>query len=79
MRKVRGASEAAVAAATGLTFHSDLAVAVGVASGEESLGLLLAERSGGGREVLQEEPGRRKQGSFQWESHPPPSPVSPFI
>lgn len=52
---------------SGLTFHSDLAIAVTVTGSEESLGLLVTERSGRGREVLQEQPGRRKRESFQVE------------
>lgn len=42
----------------GLTIDSDLAVTVTVTSGEESLGLLVGECSGGGNEVLQEQPDR---------------------
>lgn len=41
-----------------LTIDSDLAIAVTVTSGEEILGLLVSEGSGGSREVLQEQPGR---------------------
>ena len=48
-----------------LTFHSDLAVAIAVAGSEESLGLLVAQRSGRGREVLQEQPGWSKGESVQ--------------
>merc|ERR1719419_970704 len=36
-------------------FDSDLAITITVTSGEESLGLLVSECSGGSREVLQEE------------------------
>lgn len=39
-----------------LTIHSDLAITVAVAGGQEGLGLLVGECPGGGREVLQEEP-----------------------
>lgn len=41
-----------------LTIDSDLAITVAVTSGKESLGLLVGECSGGGNEVLQEQPGR---------------------
>lgn len=42
----------------GLTIDSDLAITITVTSGEESLGLLVSECSGGSREVLQEQPKR---------------------
>lgn len=41
---------------TALTVNSDLAITIAVTSGEESLGLLVGEGSGSGREVLQEQP-----------------------
>lgn len=43
-----------------LTIDSDLAITVAVTGGEESLGLLVGECSGSGREVLQEQPVRKK-------------------
>lgn len=46
-----------------LTIDSDLAITITVASGEESLGLLVSESSGGGREVLQEQPVKGERGS----------------
>lgn len=43
-----------------LTIDSDLAITITVTSSEESLGLLVSECSGTSREVLQEQPERRK-------------------
>lgn len=48
-----------------LTIDSDLAITITVTSGEESLGLLVSESSGGGREVLQEQPGKGEGGGQQ--------------